>query len=67
VVSVEITKDGTTVQADPVPLPPADAQGRVPYMITIPAKAIRTGTYEIRATVSQGSTSAVAATTIRFE
>jgi hypothetical protein len=67
IVEVEITKDGATVETAPMELPPADKQGRVPYMMTIPAKAIRTGSYEIRATVTQGSTSAVSSTTIRFE
>ena len=66
-VELEITKDGATVETAPMELPAADAQGRVPYLMTIPAKAIRAGDYEIRATVTQGSTSAVSSTTIRFE
>ena len=67
IVEVEITKDGMTVETAPMELPRADAMGRVPYLMTIPAKAIRAGSYEIRATVTQGSTSAVSSTTIRFE
>jgi hypothetical protein len=67
IVEVEITKDGMTVETAPMELPRADALGRVPYLMTIPAKAIRAGSYEIRATVTQGSTSAVSSTTIRFE
>jgi hypothetical protein len=67
VVEVEITKDGATVETAPMELPRADALGRVPYLMTIPAKAIRAGSYEIRAKVTQGSTSAAASTTIRFE
>ena len=66
-VEVGITKDGATVETAPMELPAADKQGRVPYLMTIPATAIRAGTYEIRATVTQGSTSAVSSTTIRFE
>jgi len=35
-------------------LPRADALGRVPYLMTIPAKAIRAGSYEIRANGDAG-------------
>jgi hypothetical protein len=48
-------------------LPAADARGRIPYLVTIPAEAVRAGSYEIRATVTQGSTSAVSNTAIRIE
>jgi hypothetical protein len=65
-VEVEITKDGATVETAPMELPRADAQGRVPYLMTIPAKAIRAGTYEIRATVTQGTTSAISSTTVHI-
>ena len=58
-VKVEITKDGATMETDPMILPPADALGRIPYLMTIPAGAIRAGSYQIRATVTQGSTSAM--------
>jgi VWFA-related protein len=67
VVEVEIAKDGATVETAPMELPHADALGRVPYLMTIPARAIRAGSYEIRAKVTQGSASAAASTTIRFE
>jgi VWFA-related protein len=66
-VEVKITKDGTTLETAPMELPPADARGRIPYLMTIPAKAIRAGSYEFHATVTQGSTAATASTTIRFE
>jgi len=67
IVKVEITKDGATMETDPMALPPADALGRIPYMMTIPAGAVRAGSYQIRATVTQGSTSAVSSTAIRIE
>jgi hypothetical protein len=66
VVEIDFIKDGRTSETAPMQLPPADSRGRIPYLMTIPADAIRAGTYEIRATVTQGSTSAVASTTIRF-
>jgi hypothetical protein len=67
VVEIHFIKDGRTSETAPMQLPPADSRGRIPYLMTIPAEAIRAGTYEIHATVTQGSTSAVASTTIRFE
>jgi hypothetical protein len=48
-------------------LPAADTQNRIPYLMTIPAEAVPAGTYEVRATARQGSSSAVSSTTIRFE
>jgi VWFA-related protein len=66
-VEIEFMKDGQTLQKVPMPLPAADAQGRIPYVMTIPAAAIPDGTYDIRATAKQGSTSAVSTATIKFE
>jgi hypothetical protein len=66
-VEIEFMKDGQTLQKVPMPLPAADAQGRIPYVMTIPAAAIPDGTYDIRATAKQGSSSAVSTTTIKFE
>jgi VWFA-related protein len=66
-VDIEFMKNGQTLQKVPMPLPAADAQGRIPYVMTIPAAAIPDGTYDIRATAKQGSTSAVSTTTIKFE
>ena len=66
-VEIEFTKDGKNSETAPMELPAADAQGRIPYLMTIPAQAIHAGSYEIRATVTQGNSSAVSVTTIRFE
>ena len=66
-VEIEFMQKGQTLQKVPMELPPADAQGRIPYLMTIPAAAIPDGTYDIRATAKQGSTSAVSSATIRFE
>ncbi len=65
-VEIEFMQNGQTLQKVPMDLPAADAQGRIPYLMTIPAAAIPDGTYDIRATAKQGSTSAVSATTIKF-
>jgi VWFA-related protein len=66
-VEIEFLSNGRVLTKVPMDLPAADAQGRIPYLMTIPAEAIPAGTYEIRATARQGSTSAVASTSIRFE
>ena len=66
-VEIDFIKDGRISETAPMEMPPADSRGRIPYLMTIPAEAMRAGSYEIRATVTQGDTSAVATTTIRFE
>ena len=66
-VAIEITKDGKTMDTAPMQLPAADALGRIPYLMTIPAESIHSGSYQIRATVTQGSASAVSSTTIQFQ
>ncbi len=66
-VEIEFLQDGKSLTRVPMELPAADAQGRIPYLMTIPAEAIPAGSYEVRATAKQGNTSAVSSTTIRFE
>ena len=66
-VEVEFMQGGKTLQKVPMELPAADAQGRIPYLMTIPAEAIPAGNYEIRVTAKQGNTSAVSSTVLRFE
>jgi VWFA-related protein len=66
-VEVEFLQNGKSLTKVPMQLPAADAQNRIPYLMTIPAEAIPAGSYEVRATAKQGSTSAVSSTTIRFE
>ena len=48
-------------------LPAADAQGRIPYLMTIPAESIPPGSYEVRATARQGAGSASSSTMIVIE
>jgi VWFA-related protein len=66
-VEIEFVQNGKSLTKVPMQLPAADAQNRIPYLMTIPAAAIPAGSYEVRATARQGSTSAVSSTTIRFE
>jgi hypothetical protein len=57
-ITLEYLKDGMVVGKGQIPLPPADAQGRIPYVMSSSAEAMPAGTYEIHATVVQGGTSA---------
>lgn len=66
-VEVEFLAGGKSLTKVPMELPAADAQGRIHYLMTIPAQAIPDGSYEVRATAKQGASSAVSSTTIRFE
>jgi VWFA-related protein len=66
-VEIEFVQGGKTLTKVPMELPAADAQGRIPYLLTIPAQAVPDGSYQVRATARQGSSSAVSTTTIRFE
>jgi VWFA-related protein len=66
-VEIEFLQGGKSLTKVPMQLPAADAQGRIPYLMTIPAEAIPSGTYEVRATAMQGTSVAGAATIIRIE
>jgi hypothetical protein len=48
-------------------LPAADAQGRIPYPMTIPAASIPPGTYQVYAFATQGNSKAESSTTVRIE
>jgi hypothetical protein len=66
-VDIEFLQNGKALQKAPMPLPPADAQGRIPYVMTIPASAIPPGLYEIRATAKQGATLSQSNIFVRIE
>jgi hypothetical protein len=66
-VEIELLRGGKSLTRVPMQLPAADAQGRIPYLMTIPAESIPSGSYDIRATVRQGATAATAATTVAIE
>jgi VWFA-related protein len=63
-VEIEFLKAGQSLTKVPMQLPAADAQGRIPYVMTIPAESIPSGNYEVRATAKQGTTTASASTMI---
>ena len=53
-VTLEFERDGRVVgRADP-PLPPPDARGRVPYVVSVPAGRFEPGRYEVRAELRSG-------------
>ena len=66
-VEIEFRQGGKILTKVPMQLPAADAQGRIPYLMTVPAESIPSGSYEIHATARQGSSMAEASTTIRIE
>jgi VWFA-related protein len=55
---IEFLQSGKSLTKAPMPLPDADAQGKIPYVMNVPAAAIPAGSYEIHATAKQGDTTA---------
>ena len=55
-VEIQFLQNGKSLTKAPLPLPEADASGRIPYVMTIPAASIPPGTYEVEATARQGDT-----------
>jgi hypothetical protein len=66
-VEVEFLQNGQSLTKVPLPLPDADAQGRIPYVMTIPAAAIPPGDYEVLATARQGDTARDAKLPVKIE
>jgi VWFA-related protein len=66
-VEIEFQQNGKSLTKVPMPLPDADAQGRIPQVMTIPAAAIPPGVYHIRAVAKQGGTEAVSETDVQIE
>ena len=65
-VEIEFMQNGKVLQKVPLPLPAADATGKIPYVMTIPAEAIPPGNYEIRAIAKQGKTESDSRTAIEI-
>jgi VWFA-related protein len=65
-VEIEFLQAGKSLTKVPMQLPAADAQGRIPYVMTIPAAGIPPGTYEVRATARQGNSTAQAKTDVQI-
>ena len=53
-VTIELLQNGKPAVQLPMPVPPADASGRVQQVGRLPLEAIAPGTYELRAVVKQG-------------
>ncbi len=65
-VEVQFLQGGKVLANVPMQLPAADSNGRIPYLMTIPAAAIPPGDYQIRATARQGNTSSTTTAEVRF-
>jgi VWFA-related protein len=66
-VEIEFLQADKSLTKVPMQLPSADAQNRIPYVMTVPAAGIPTGAYEVRATAHQGNSSAQTSTTVQIE
>ena len=66
-VEIEFLQNGKSLTKVPMALPAADSQGRIPYVMTIPAAAIPAGVYQVRATAKQGDTQASTETAVTIE
>jgi VWFA-related protein len=66
-VVIEFLRTGKSLTKAPMPLPPADAQGKIPYVMTIPAATIPPGAYELLATARQGDTAAESRIVVNIE
>jgi len=66
-VEIEFLQGGKSLTKVPMELPAADAQGRIPYLMTVPAASIPPGSYEVRATARQGASFATSTANIQIE
>lgn len=66
-VEIEFRADGKSLTKVPMELPAPDAQGRIPYLMTIPTASIPPGTYEIHALARQGGFTAESSAMVRIE
>jgi hypothetical protein len=56
-VTVELRKEARTLAQMPGELPEADTLGRIQYLAALPVEKIPTGSYELKVTVTDGTTS----------
>ena len=66
-VEIEFRQGGKSLTKVPMQLPEADAQGRIPYLMTIPAGSIPPGSYDVYAIARQGDSTAEVSRTVRIE
>jgi VWFA-related protein len=64
--AIELMLDGKTVAQIPMPLADADANGRIQQVGRLPLAQLAPGIYELRAIVSQGSTTVARTTMVRI-
>jgi VWFA-related protein len=53
--ALDFVRDGKVIARAAPELPPADTQGRIPYVVTFPTSSFAAGRYEIRVAVRQGT------------
>ncbi|HTS64874.1 MAG TPA: VWA domain-containing protein [Candidatus Acidoferrales bacterium] len=66
-VEIEFLQGGKSLTKVPMLLPDADSEGRIPYVMTIPAASIPPGEYDIRAVARQGASTAQVTAPVRIE
>jgi hypothetical protein len=66
-VTVEYLVDSKAVARADLELPVADAQGRIPYVLSSPAENMKPGMYEIRVVARQGNSAAEERTFVTIE
>jgi VWFA-related protein len=66
-VEIEFVQAGKSLTKVPMQLPDADSQGKIPYLMTIPAASIPPGVYDVVAVARQGASAAQASATVRIE
>ena len=65
-VTIELLQNGKPVTQLPMPVPPADANGRVQQLGRLPLDTLAPGTYELRAIVKQGDQQLTRSTLLRI-
>lgn len=63
---VEFSVDGKVIAKGQLPLPAADAQGRIPYVMSSPAESMPPAAYLIHVTVRQGESTAEEMTQVQI-
>jgi VWFA-related protein len=56
--SIEFLVDGQVIAKSDLPLPAPDAQGKIPFVLSVPAENMPPADYEIHITAKQGNSSA---------
>ena len=63
---IELVQNGKPIAQIPMPLPAADATGRIQQVGRLPIAELPAGTYELRALFRQGSDQLVRSTILRL-